>query len=84
MNVRDLSKDDILGAIGLETRRTATDYILPALGVFSAGLLVGAGLGLMLAPKSGRELRGDIRERITERRAGRDGDKRPMKPTVQA
>jgi len=84
MNVRDLSKDDILGAIGLETRRTATDYILPALGVFSAGILVGAGLGLMFAPKSGRELRGDIRERLTERRGTKSGDRHPVKPTAQA
>src|SRR5687768_5006816 len=49
-----------LAAIGLQTRRSPTDYILPALGLFGVGVLVGAGLGLLLAPKQGRELRGDI------------------------
>lgn len=41
-------------------RYDLTTTVLPALGVFGAGLLVGAGLGLLLAPKSGRELRGEI------------------------
>jgi hypothetical protein len=49
-----------LAAIGLQPRRSASDYILPALGLFGVGMLVGAGLGLLLAPKQGRELRGDI------------------------
>ena len=35
-----------------------------ALGTFGVGLLVGAGVALMLAPKPGRELRGDIRRRL--------------------
>ena len=50
-----------LAAIGLQPRRSAADYILPALGLFSVGVLVGAGLGLLLAPKRGQELRGDLR-----------------------
>lgn len=58
------TKDDILKSIGLEVRRTPTDYVLPALGVFGAGLLVGAGIGILLAPKSGNELRSDIRHRF--------------------
>ena len=32
------------------------------LGTFGVGLLVGAGLGLLLAPKAGRELRDDLRD----------------------
>jgi hypothetical protein len=59
MNMREYS-DAALGALGLQTRRSAADYILPALGLFGVGVLVGAGLGLMFAPKQGRELRGDI------------------------
>ena len=46
---RDYS-ESALAAIGLQPRRSASDYILPALGLFSVGVLVGAGLGLMLAP----------------------------------
>jgi hypothetical protein len=60
---RDYS-ESALSAMGLQPRRTATDYILPALGLFGVGLLVGVGLGLMLAPKPGVELRGDIRRRM--------------------
>lgn len=52
--------ESALAAMGLQTRRSASDYILPALGLFGVGVLVGAGLGLMFAPKRGVELRGDI------------------------
>jgi len=34
------------------------------IGVFAIGLLVGAGLGMLLAPKAGRELRDDLRDRL--------------------
>jgi hypothetical protein len=71
LNLKDLrkqlsgmEKDDILKWFGVEERRTAADYIVPAVGLFSVGLLLGAGLGLMLAPKSGRELRADLRTRL--------------------
>lgn len=62
--IQNLEKDDILKVFGLEERRTAADQLLPAIGIFSVGLLVGAGLGLLLAPKSGRELRSDLRHRL--------------------
>ena len=89
MNLRDVSnvsKDDLLNAIGLETRRTATDYVLPALGVFGAGLLVGAGLGLLFAPKSGKELRGNLRGHLQERGAKGDAETavKPSPPQAQA
>lgn len=60
---RDYSKS-ALSSIGLQPRRTAADYVLPALGLFGVGLLVGVGLGLILAPKPGVELRGDIGRRV--------------------
>ena len=60
--------ESALSAVGLQPRSTATDYILPALGLFGVGLLVGVGVGLMLARKPGVELRGDISRRV--RRVG--------------
>ena len=42
------------------TTTTATDSMLPALALFGAGLLVGASVALLVAPKSGDELRGDV------------------------
>lgn len=62
--LKALDKDDMLNMLGLETRRTPVDYIVPAVVVFGVGLLVGAGVGLLLAPKPGRELREDIAHRL--------------------
>ncbi|MGQ0504417.1 MAG: YtxH domain-containing protein [Myxococcaceae bacterium] len=63
-NLRDLEKDDVLELVNLQTRRSAIDYVLPTVSVFGLGLLVGAGLGLLLAPKSGSELRDDLRAKL--------------------
>jgi hypothetical protein len=62
--LRDLDKDDLLNLIGLQTKRTTVDWILPTLGIFGVGVLVGAGIGMLLAPKPGRELREDLRNRL--------------------
>ena len=34
------------------------------LATFGIGLLVGAGIGMLMAPKAGRELRDDLRDRL--------------------
>jgi hypothetical protein len=62
--LRDLDRNDLLNLIGLQTRQTAADWILPTLGIFGVGVLVGAGIGLLLAPKPGRELREELRNRL--------------------
>jgi gas vesicle protein len=63
-DVRNMDKDDLLGLLGLETKSSTGAWLAGALGTFGVGLLVGAGIGLMLAPKPGRELREDIRDRL--------------------
>lgn len=63
-DLKKMDKDELLGLLGLETRKETTDWLLPSLGAFSVGLLLGAGLGLMMAPKAGAELRGDLRNRL--------------------
>jgi hypothetical protein len=63
-DLKKLDKDDLLNLIGLETRKDATDYLLPTLGAFTVGVLLGVGVGLMLAPKPGNELRSDLRNRL--------------------
>jgi hypothetical protein len=63
-DLKRMDRDDLLELVGLQTRREPTDWLLPALGIFGAGLVVGAGLGLLLAPKAGRELREDLRHRV--------------------
>ncbi|HET6583266.1 MAG TPA: YtxH domain-containing protein [Nannocystaceae bacterium] len=62
---RDYS-DSALSAIGLERRRGTADLLLPAIGLFGLGIVVGAGLGLMFAPKRGIELRGDVRRGLNQ------------------
>ena len=66
-NLKKLEKDDLLEKVGLQSRRGTMDTVLPALGIFALGVAVGAGIGLMLAPKSGAELRSDLRARLPMR-----------------
>ena len=63
-SLRDLEKDDLLRLIGLQTKRSTADWLLPSMSLFGLGLLVGAGIGVLLAPKPGRELCGDLRQRL--------------------
>lgn len=69
-DLKKLEKDDLLNLIGLETRKGPADWLVPTLGAFSVGLLVGAGIGLLLAPKPGNELLNDLRNRLP--RGGQD------------
>lgn len=73
-DLKDMDKDDFLGLIGLQTKRSLTSELLGTLGTFGIGLLVGAGVALLLAPKPGRELRHDIRAKI---RPGKGEESRP-------
>lgn len=57
-----MNSDDMLARLGLQTRTTSVDFLLPALGIFGVGILVGAGVALTLAPKSGSDFRHDLRE----------------------
>lgn len=41
--------------------------LVPGLGTFVAGLALGAGLGVLLAPRSGRETRSAIRRVLASR-----------------
>jgi hypothetical protein len=78
LNLRDLKKmdrDDLLELVGLQ-RASSTDWVAPALTALGVGLLVGTGLGLLLAPKAGADLRNDLRERL---RAAQDSLPEPLR-----
>ena len=62
--LRNLDRDDILEMIGLQKKASTASYLAGALGTFGIGILVGAGIGLLMAPKSGRELRENLRDRL--------------------
>jgi hypothetical protein len=64
--MKSLDKDDVLQLLGLETRRSNMDYLVPSLAILGVGLLVGTGLGLLVAPRPGRELREDLAKRIQD------------------
>ncbi len=56
--------DNVLDRLGLQHKQSAQDVVLPALGIFAAGLAVGATLGLLFAPRPGTEIRRDVRHRL--------------------
>ena len=58
------SKEDIASAVGLEARSSVTSDMLAAFGIFGTGMILGAGLALLFAPKAGREIRHDIAEKV--------------------
>ncbi len=64
--LKNLDKDDILGALGLQTKSNAIDSVIPALGLFGAGLLIGTALGMLVAPKTGRTLRKQLGKRAND------------------
>ncbi len=69
-----MDRDAILHRMGLEERTPAGDFFT-GLGLFSIGVLVGAGLGLMFAPKRGDEMRAALNEAWRNR--GRTGQEFP-------
>ncbi len=62
--LRNFDKDDILEMMGLQTKASTGAWLAGALSTFGVGLLVGAGIGMLLAPKAGRELRDDLRDKL--------------------
>jgi len=60
------STDDIIRALGLRSYQQ-TNY-MSGWALFGAGILVGAGLALLFAPTSGRELRDELGERAQQAR----------------
>lgn len=60
--------DDVLDIVGLQRRRSAIGALLVGGGLVAIGAAVGAGVGLMFAPSSGRRLRQDMSERLDQMR----------------
>jgi len=59
-----LDKDALVSKLGLEQKSSSGEKILSALGLVGLGAVMGAGIALLLAPKSGRDLRDDIRNKL--------------------
>jgi YtxH-like protein len=65
MAIPSISKEDILDALGIER---SGGWFGPAAAAFGIGLVVGAAAALLLAPKSGEELREDLSKKMREMR----------------
>lgn len=59
------SKQDLAASIGLEARSSSAD-VFTILGAFGTGIILGAGVALLLAPKAGHEIRHDLAEKVAE------------------
>jgi hypothetical protein len=80
-DLRDVSKEDMLAMLGLQPKKSFFEAALPSLGLFGAGLLVGAGLGILLTPRSGSELRAKLFERYGQKlTAGQAQAEHPAQP----
>ena len=60
------SKEDIASAVGLQPRASTTGDMLTSFAIFGTGMILGAGLALLFAPKAGPEIRHDIAEKVGE------------------
>jgi hypothetical protein len=63
-DIRNFSKDDVLAALGLQTRSSALGNVFGSIGLIGLGMIIGASAALMMAPKSGRELREDLSTKL--------------------
>jgi hypothetical protein len=65
-----INPKNVLNAMGMGPQNEQvyyfSDNLLPTLAIFSAGILVGASVALLVTPKSGRELRSDISRKASE------------------
>jgi hypothetical protein len=61
--------ESLLGALGL-ARKDSSDWIAPVVGAFVVGTVIGGGLALLLAPRSGEKLRELVRGYVDEAKNG--------------
>jgi hypothetical protein len=64
MKLSDIDKDTVLELLGLTTRQSAAGKTVGVLGLFGLGLLAGAAVGLLLAPRPGAQLRAEVARRL--------------------
>jgi len=72
--LQTVDADDLLEKVGLEARRTLPEKVLPCIVLFGAGLIVGAGLAALLTPRSGPELRHQLKHRLSRADCCDDSD----------
>jgi hypothetical protein len=61
--LRNVDRYDLLHRIGLAEHTPKSDFF-SGLGLFAVGVLVGAGLGVLFAPRPGAEIRTQVTEKM--------------------
>ena len=68
--LKDLFPDDLLArvldSVGLEQRRSPVRGMISGTGLFLAGVIVGGAAALLLAPKSGIEMRSNLEDKLDQ------------------
>jgi hypothetical protein len=72
-DLRKLDREEMLHRLGLEEHTPTSDFFT-GLGLFAVGMLVGAGLGVMFAPKPGSEMRSQLTGTLRNRASRHDED----------
>lgn len=74
---KEMQAEKLLRRMGLEQRSPTGDF-LGGLGLFALGLAVGAGIGILFAPRPGTEMRNVVsdtwRQRMHRENQDRDSD----------
>lgn len=76
--IRNWDKSQFLDLLGLRESESTSAMILRTVGLIGVGAVIGLGVGLLAAPASGRDLRGDLSRRLkngTDRVVGRAKEK---------
>ena len=58
------TREQVLQALG---GKPADDTMMSSFGIFAAGIVLGAGLAVLFAPRPGSEIREELREAIGEK-----------------
>ncbi|HEX4925611.1 MAG TPA: YtxH domain-containing protein [Bdellovibrionales bacterium] len=59
-----MNKHDIMKSLGVEPEYRDAWFGVAGLSMFGLGLLIGAGVGLLFAPRAGTELRSELQNRF--------------------
>jgi hypothetical protein len=79
------NRDALIEALGLRRDTTTMSDSASMLAIFAAGALFGTAMALLFAPRSGQELRADLREKVSDlsRRAANEMDKAEKPPVLK-
>ena len=59
-DLRKMDRGELLEALGMEPERKASDWLLPGIGLFALGLMVGAGVGMLVSPRLMPRMKGEL------------------------